>query len=359
MENKTVIIAAGGTGGHLYPGIALARELKARGYIPIFVVKENDISSSIIISEGFSYKQIPASGLPRKLSIKLIVFVYNFIKGLFSAFLIVKKANPAAVIGMGGYISFPVIISGVILRKKTIIHEQNSIPGLANKILSYCVNNVALSFEQSSKYFPKGKSVLTGNPVRKEIVSANKDESLQLFGLDKDKFTVLVFGGSQGASKINSVLIETMDKLTELKNKIQFLHITGKANYEHISLKYDKQPFTYSLHPYLESMAGAYAAANMVLCRAGATTLAELALLDLPCLLVPFAYATNDHQQKNAELYANNHQAQIIQEKNLTSEILAKKILFFFNAQNSKQNYRRILGKWPQEKLADLILGLR
>jgi len=359
MENKTVIIAAGGTGGHLYPGIALARELSGRGYVPIFVVKENDIGSSIISSEGFSYKQIPATGLPRKISLKIFLFIYNFVKGLFNAFFIVKKAQPIVVIGMGGYISFPVLVAGIILRKKTIIHEQNSIPGLANKILSYCVNNVALSYAQSAKYFPNGKSTLTGNPVRKEIINADKNESLQVFGLSKDKFTILVFGGSQGASKINSTLIEAMDKLVEFKDEIQFLHITGKANYEATSLKYAKQPFTYALYPYLENMACAYAASDMVLCRAGATTLAELALLALPSVLVPFAYATNNHQQKNAELYSKNYQAQIIQEKYLTPELLAEKILSFYSIHGNKQNNRKVTSKWPQEKLADLIVNFQ
>ena len=261
-----------------------------------------------------------------------------------------------SVVGMGGYISFPVLISGVILRKETIIHEQNSVLGLANKILSHFVKFVTLSYVDSLKHLPTSKSIFTGNPVRKEIIDADKNECLETFGLSKEKFTVLVFGGSQGANKINSTVIEAM-KLLDCKDKIQFIHITGKANYEAVSLEYAKQTFSHRVFSYVDNMACAYAASDLVLCRAGATTLAELALLSLPCVLVPFAYATNNHQQKNAEIYAKNYQAKVILEKNLTPELLSESILDFYNSKNNTHSYKKNVILWPQEKLANIIIN--
>ena len=196
MLEKQIIIAAGGTGGHIYPGIALARELKTKGFVPVFIVRSNDIGREILDKEGLKYFEIPSMGMPRGIGYKLILFPFVIAAGFFKAYTLLRKARPLAVAGMGGYISFPAVVSANILGIPSVIHEQNALPGVANRILSRFTGTVALSFEASRKYFMGCNVVVTGNPVRQELFQAASAETYDRTGVSKGKFTILVFGVS-------------------------------------------------------------------------------------------------------------------------------------------------------------------
>jgi UDP-N-acetylglucosamine--N-acetylmuramyl-(pentapeptide) pyrophosphoryl-undecaprenol N-acetylglucosamine transferase len=207
-NSKTIIIAAGGTGGHLYPGIALARELKDRGYASNFIVRIGDAGIEIIKREGFPFHEIPVLGMPRTVSVKLLNFLMLQARAIISMYWLFSKLKPAVVVGMGGYISFSSIIAARLRGIRTVIHEQNSIPGLANQALSHIAQKVAVSFEHSLAHFPADKTVVTGNPVRAELFQISSAQAIKRLNLEPGKFTVLIFGGSQGAEKLNESAVD-------------------------------------------------------------------------------------------------------------------------------------------------------
>lgn len=356
--SNTVIIAAGGTGGHLYPGIALARELKKRGNEPLFVVRRNDACREILEKEGFHYREIPVAGMPRGLSLRLFTFAYLQIKSLRASRALVKEIRPMVIIGMGGYISFPVAVAGKTAGVPVVIHEQNYIPGLANKMLSRFVDAVAVSFEDSVRFFPKGKTVVTGNPVREELFRTPHQDVFEEFHLIKGRFTVLVFGGSQGASIINRTLVAAFPLLQSIKERIQFLHITGKRDCPEMEQAYAAAGIKGCVLPYLHNIGDAYAAADLIVCRSGATTVAELKILNKPSLLIPYLHATANHQEFNAQILVKAGLGTMIREKDLTPEKLAESIV---SRSISCQGQGRPAAMQmpailPQQALCDLVL---
>jgi len=227
-----VLIAAGGTGGHFYPGLVLGQELRKRGCKVAFVCRRDDPCKRILASNNFTFFEISVHGLPRKPSLKMFSFFYLLIKSLFSSLSIMKSYKPGAVVGMGGYISFPVAMAAYLARIPVLIHEQNAFPGLANRALSFFAAKTAVSFEETEKYFAKSKTIFTGNPVRPELFSANPSEAYAGFRLSQEKITIFVFGGSQGAVKLNHTVLQAIPLLGEYKSKIQFIHVTGKREGE-------------------------------------------------------------------------------------------------------------------------------
>ncbi len=205
---KNILIAVSGTGGHVYPGIALAYELKEKGYNPIFIVNnnKNGVSLKIVSTSGYNYEILDFKAPPRKISLNLVLFPFKFIKTLFAVRKILKKYSPKAVVGMGAYLSFPVLLIAKIKKIPTLIHEQNSIPGLANRLLSKIVTKVAISFKSSEKFFNKEKTIFTSNPIRKDIFNITRKDAASKLNIDADIFTVFVFGGSLGATKLNNVM---------------------------------------------------------------------------------------------------------------------------------------------------------
>jgi len=316
-----VLIVAGGTGGHLYPGIALARALS--GHEVIFVVRRGDLGKEILQKEGFAFREMAGQGLPRSLSVRAFAFPFNFIRSWVEARALLRDLRPDRVVGMGGYLSFPVILSARILGIRTLLHEQNAYPGLANRFLARWADSVAVSFPASQAYFPKAKTWLSGLPIRPGIGTMDQTSGRRQLGLDPQRPTVLVFGGSLGAQKLNTLSAEAWPLLLAKNVTFQVIHITGTRDYERVRKLYDSIVFPATVLPYCHQMAAAYGAADVVISRAGASTVAELLVLRLPALLVPYPYASNNHQLYNAKVLESQHLGRVVLDDALTASDIA------------------------------------
>jgi UDP-N-acetylglucosamine--N-acetylmuramyl-(pentapeptide) pyrophosphoryl-undecaprenol N-acetylglucosamine transferase len=358
MDN--ILIITSGTGGHVYPGIALASELKISGYNPVFVVNDvaNSVSLNIVKNSGYDYKLLVFYAPPRKISIKLFLFPVNFIKSIFQANNILNKTKPKVVIGMGAYLSVPVLIVAKLKNIPTMIHEQNSIPGLANKFLSKFVDKIAISFENSSKYFCPSKTIYTSNPVRKDIFNISRKNACQKLNINNSIFTVFVFGGSLGAVKLNNIVFNVAEKLyAKYKDKIQFIHITGDKYFEEIKNKYDVIPYKKHIVAYMHHIGNAYACSDLVIGRAGAGTVKEIEMYGLRAVFIPFPFATENHQYFNAKNIKKSDYIDVIEEKYLKEEQL---IEIIEKNMNNQIDESRLISpkKFPQEQLLNEVLKL-
>lgn len=357
---KNILIAVSGTGGHVYPGMALAYELKQAGINPIFIVNnnKNGISLKIVQNSGYDYRILDFKAPPREISLNLFLFPFKFIKVLFDTFSIIKQTSPCVVVGMGAYLSFPIILVAKIKNIPTLIHEQNTIPGLANKVLSKFVNKVAVSFKESIKFFPKQKTVYTSNPIRKDIFNITRTQAATKLNLNPFVFTIFVFGGSLGAIKLNNIMFNVAQKLyTQYKDNIQFIHILGSKKFDEISKKYENIKYNKYVVEYMDDIGNAYACSDVVICRAGAGTVKEVELYNLPAIFVPFPYATENHQYYNAKSIEQENLRLVIEEKNLTEE----QILNFIKTKiGSNIDVNKIVSPkvFPQELLSQEVLKL-
>lgn len=328
------IITGGGTGGHIYPAVAIAKGLADR--YPksqiLYVGTNRGLESDIVPKAGYDFEAITVSGFERKLSPKNIMVLWQAGQGVIQAAGIVRRFKPQVVIGTGGYVCGPVVMSAAMMGIPTLVHEQNAMPGVTNRILSRFATRVAVTFEDSIKRFPsRARLELTGLPVRPEIVNCSKDEALARLGLNPGKPIVLVFGGSRGARRINNAMVKVVEEFSA-KNSVQILHATGQVGYDEyldavqlsgISLGNIGNIIT---KPYLYNMEDALAVADLVICRAGAATLAELTVLGLPSILVPYPFASENHQEYNARALADRKAAIMIRDEELTGDVLVKHI---------------------------------
>lgn len=349
---KKLIIAASGTGGHIYPGISAAEELKELGFEPVFFLGNNAASTEIIKNSGFDRVSFNMSGMPRKFSFAFITFCFKTLFSIFKSMKYILKNKPAAVLGMGGYISVPAVIAGKLLGKKTYIHEQNTVPGAANKLLNRICFETFLSFESSEKYFKKKNLLLTGYPIRKNILSVTKKQGLEKLRLEEGVFTVLVFGGSLGAARLNTIAFDAMELIAAGEN-IQVAHISGFANFEEMKAKAERKKY-YKVFNYIHDMAYAYAASDIVVCRSGAGTVFELKALDKSAVLVPYPYATDNHQLYNAKETELAGKIRIIEEKDLNAAILKDAVISLRKSENTEGRREKYI--FPQEIIAGKIL---
>ncbi|HVO32475.1 MAG TPA: undecaprenyldiphospho-muramoylpentapeptide beta-N-acetylglucosaminyltransferase, partial [Elusimicrobiota bacterium] len=329
---QTVLIVAGGTGGHLYPGIAVAqalRDMPSRSANVIFVVRTGDLGKAILAREGFQCVEIPGQGLPRRPSFGLLTFAWTLASGYLAAWRCLGQCRPAVVVGMGGYLSFPVMTAARFRGIRTIIHEQNVLPGLSNRWLARAVDSVAISFVDSARYFPAAKTWLAGLPVRQEIGTVQKGAARQSLGLVEDRFTVLVFGGSQGAHRMNEEVLNICRQSAEELRGMQMVHVTGEKDYDKLAKEYSGSGVRAIVMPYCHNMAAAYAAADLVVCRAGASTVAELERARRPSILIPYPFASEDHQRFNAEHLVNLGLADMILERDLGEGELRRLLLYY------------------------------
>ena len=324
------LIVLGSTGGHIYPGLVLGEELRSRGEDAVFIVADREIARDIVKKSGFRFSVMAGEGLKRKFSPALGRFVLKFAKGIFQSLAIIIKERPRVVVGMGGYLTPQVVLSARLMGLPVVIHEQNVMPGLANRMLARIATRIAVSFSATAEYFPSRKVVFTGNPVRKEILACSREEGTENLNLDKNRKNILIFGGSQGSSSINFAMVSALEFLTPLKDKVQFIHITGIKQFSSLMEAYRKQGYGACVLPYLHRMEYAYAASDLVISRSGATTLAELVARNLPSVLIPYPHATEDHQTVNADLLVREGAAVIIPDKDLTGERLADVLLSLF-----------------------------
>jgi UDP-N-acetylglucosamine--N-acetylmuramyl-(pentapeptide) pyrophosphoryl-undecaprenol N-acetylglucosamine transferase len=347
-----MIIAGGGTGGHLYPGIALARAFQER--FPkceiLFIGTQKGIESKILPREGFPLKTIKVEGWVGKKLTVLLGALFRFPESLVESYRLIKEFKPDLVVGVGGYASGPVLLIAALMNVKRIILEQNVIPGLTNKVLGKFVHQVFVSFEGSHPYFPEQKFFYSGNPVRKEILSVSGKK-------EGEKITILVFGGSQGAHSINQAVVEALDLLA--KNhlpSIRWIHQTGPQDLEWVREEYAKRELSAEVEPFIYDMARAYAFSDLVICRAGATTLAELTACGKPAILVPFPFAAHNHQEKNALYMKKMGAAEMIGAKSLSGNTVAERIGEILSSAQKMKEMSRAMFSLGKKEAAELII---
>ncbi|MBF8982241.1 undecaprenyldiphospho-muramoylpentapeptide beta-N-acetylglucosaminyltransferase [Lutibacter sp. B2] len=327
-----VLITGGGTGGHIYPAIAIANKIKdeIKNAQILFVGTEKGLESQLVPNEGYRFKTITVSGFKRRLSKDTVKSAFDLFCGIKDAIKIIKDFKPDLVIGTGGYVCGPVVFVASMLNIKTIIHEQNVIPGVTNKILSKFVNKILVSFDESKEYFNhSNKVVVAGNPVRKDFIHTDKNLSRKELEIEEQNFVVLSFGGSRGAEKINDAMINVLNKL-KMNKEITIIHVTGSIHYKKVLEKLKQCNFSQNQHgivkEYVHDMAKFMSAADFVICRSGAITLAEVTAMGLPSILIPSPYVTNNHQELNARVLEKNGAAVLLKEKELTGEEIVKLI---------------------------------
>jgi UDP-N-acetylglucosamine--N-acetylmuramyl-(pentapeptide) pyrophosphoryl-undecaprenol N-acetylglucosamine transferase len=282
------------------------------------------LEAEIVPREGFEFHAIASRKLTRSLSPAAVLSLATIAWGTFQAGVLLRRLNPVAVVGTGGYASAGVMLAAALQGIPTLIHEQNSVPGRTNRLLGRVVRRVAVTFPESARYFPAGKSVVTGLPVRPEIARGDRERALAQFGLRRDRLTLLVVGGSLGARSLNRGVREALTCWSS--SGLQILHQVGKGNWEEHRAAFTDAPDWYHPVPYLPEMGDAYAVADLVLCRAGASTLAEVALAGLPAVLVPYPYAHADHQMANARSVVADGAAMLLPDGELSGERLVSEI---------------------------------
>lgn len=314
-----VILAGGGTGGHLFPGLAVAREFQRRDSMAeiLFVGTEQGIESKVLPREGFKLETLPVKGLKGRGMRGLLDALWGVPAGVFRSLSIIRNFRPELVIGLGGYASGPLVVAGKLRGLRCAIMEQNLRPGFTNKFLARVVDRVFTSYRESTVYFPRAKVIESGNPVRWRKLPRVEKSS---------KFVLLIFGGSAGARRINFAVVDALKQLTDRAPELGLIHQTGSADFAAIEQGYGNLPFEAEVLPFIDPMDEAYARADLVLCRAGATTVAELTAFGKPAILVPYPYAIYDHQRWNAEALRDRQAAEMILDRDLSGEVLARRI---------------------------------
>jgi len=338
-----VIIAGGGTGGHLFPGLAIAEEFKRRdeNNEVVFVGTEHGIEARIIPREGYPIKFVRSEGIVGKSLFKMIKATAELVLSALDAHRILKALTPDIVIGVGGYSSGAILLIAGLRSIPTMVHEQNSVPGLTNKLLGKIVKRVCVTYHESITSFPMGKTFLTGNPIRGKILKGDRGAACRLFSLSDGMFTVFIFGGSSGARSINRAMVDALNHLTDLRDKIQFLHQTGDRDFENIREAYKKAGVKGTVAPFIYQMAEAYAVADVVVSRAGATTLAEITALGKPAILVPYPHAAGRHQEFNAVKLREMGAAFMVLDDEMRGETLANNIRELYENEALRSEMRR------------------
>ena len=329
---KRILICGGGTAGHIYPAVSVIEEIleNHKDFNLLYIGTDKGLEKKIIEKLGINFKMVRAAGLiqrgnPAKKLINYIKFIFNLTSGFLSSIKLIKTFDPGIILGMGGYVCAPVLLSAVFLRKRFVLHEQNFIPGRLNKFFSKFCYRIFISFEDTRQFLNinTGKIVFSGNPVRKIIREAsNKKPDYAKFGLVGGKFTITAFGGSLGADKINNSFIKLYEKLKD-REDVQFLLISGSRFYEDFKMKNIntlKNSYSLKVFPYVDEMDEIYSLTDLLISRSGANTIAEIAFCNIPAILIPYPWAIDNHQYYNASFLEKNGKAIILNDKNLNDE---------------------------------------
>jgi UDP-N-acetylglucosamine--N-acetylmuramyl-(pentapeptide) pyrophosphoryl-undecaprenol N-acetylglucosamine transferase len=326
---KYVVIAGGGTGGHLFPGIALAKSLKRYDMDTqiTFVGTKQGIESKVLPKEGFKLKTILSGGLLGKKGASRWISWSKLPIGMAQSMAFLIKKRPNLVVGVGGYVSGPLVFSAWVLRIPILIHEQNSVPGVTNRLLGKIADKVAISFGMSKKYFPEEKVSETGNMIREEMTRPREEQ----IDVSPGKTRVLILGGSQGAHSINMAMLDALDKLSHVKDQIEIVHQTGEKDEALVQDLYKEKGFTAEAHAFIDDIGEQYHKASLVICRAGATTLAEVTACGKVSVLIPFPYAAHNHQEHNARAVEAENAGEVILDKDINGDLIAESILEAMN----------------------------
>ncbi len=359
-----IMIAGGGTGGHIFPGIAIAEEFKLREPMAdvLFVGTEKGIESRLVPKEGYAIRFIRSEGIVGVGSIKGIKAMLKVPLSLKDSHNILERFRPDIAIGVGGYSSGPLVLTAFLMSIPTLIHEQNSVPGLTNRLLSNVARGIAVTYLDSMEFFPKEKTFLTGNPIRSGITRGDRQRAYRMFGLHSGLFTVFVFGGSRGAHSINMAVLEASGYLSDLREKLQFLHQTGEKDYEEVKDFYRSRDIKGTVLPFIFEMPEAYAVSDLVISRAGASTLAEITACGKASILIPYPFAARNHQEINAKKLWDLGAAQLILDRELKGKNLSEIIRHLFenpDAVSDMEKASRSLGRPDAaQRIVDLAMGL-
>lgn len=321
------IIACGGTGGHLFPGLAVAETLHERGHEVLLFVSEKEIDTTALRDHPeFRAEKLPSIGMPSNIiSPAFIGFIRRFWESYSQCKKIYRKFRPSVVLGMGGFTSTAPILAARMKGLPCFVHESNTIPGRANRLASKFATSVLIGFEESRQRFPSANCINTGTPVRRNLGNPlERADAMKVFGLDPSRQTLLVTGGSQGASGINQLLFKSAPILAG--SGIQIIHLTGKNDDRLAAANYQRDDIPHYVAPFHHRMEEAYSASDLVISRAGASSLSEISKFGLPSILIPYPFATDDHQKANAEIYSQAGAAELVAEKEASPETFANLI---------------------------------
>ncbi len=356
-EPLRIVIAGGGTGGHLLPGLALAEEIRRRWPSQIvFVGTRRGIEARLLPKLGWPLHYLWIRGLRRRLSPDLLLFPIRLLVSVAQCAGLYRRFKPDAVIGTGGYVSGPALLSALMMGIPTIIQEQNSYPGLVNRMLARYVRQVHLSFPGSEKFFRKKEHIwVSGNPVRIAGSSSTPAASRESFGLSAERPTLLVFGGSQGAHAINRVVLEALPELLE-STDLQVIWATGPAEAEKVQAATEAWRERVAVFSFIDRMPDAYRAADLVIARAGASTVAEITCSGLPAILIPYPYAAAGHQEQNARALAEAGAAWMILEKDLTATRLIEAVRALMESESRRREMAEVARRLARPEAARTIV---
>lgn len=366
MKKLKAIFAGGGTGGHLFPAIAIANRLRNRVEPEtqtefLFVGTKRGLEYRMRKRLEYPLVTINVRGLQRSLTLVNLLFPFVLLGSIIKSLIIITRFKPDIVIGTGGYVMAPVILAAVLLGRRRVIQEQNSYPGLATRKLAGMVNKLFLGFGSAARFFKKSTNLIeTGNPVKEIIGKVSRLDGLNFFRLDSNKKTILILGGSLGASKINNNIKGGLEKLPD---NYQLIWQTGERDYKEVAVYAGDKVSGRALFPFLNRMELAYAAADLVIARAGAITLAEIAVCKLPAILIPYPFATGDHQMTNASDFSKNGSAVIIEDGHLDKAGLLEKVVELHESGQIKNMSEAASTNFENrtpavDKIVDEILGL-
>lgn len=366
-----IVLAGGGTGGHIMPLVAVVDEIrnqyKAKFNEPVeflLITSVDEQFKEVIDQIKIPYKLISAGKLRRYLTVENFIDIFKIPMGILQSLWYIFWYMPDVIFSKGGYASFPVVVAGWLFRVPIVIHESDVVPGLANKVLSFFANKVAVSFEVTKDYFPARKVIWTGNPVRSDLFLGNKERAIETFGLSGKLPVLLVIGGSQGAKTINDYVLEV---LPQLAKHSEIIHICGINNYNEIKAAVNEINFpevnNYHLYPFLtDNMKDAYAAADLIISRGGANIISEIIALGKASVLIPISCSAGDHQTKNAFYFSRRGGAIMVQECNLQVHMLTRKIITILDTpierRKLERNAKMLAIPHAAELLAEEILKL-
>ncbi len=363
MSGLRVIIAGGGTGGHIFPAVAIGHALQRLmpGTQLLFAGAKGKMEMEKVPDEGFEIIGLDIAGFNRSDIFKNISLPFKLLKTRMQAGSIIKDFKPSAIVGVGGYASFPILIAGQSMNIPTLIQEQNSFAGKSNKILGKKARAVCVAYEGMSQFFPKDKIILTGNPVRKNIseMSKSREEGREWFGLSEGGKTILVIGGSLGAKSINESIDSHLGEI--MKEDVQLIWQTGKPYFETARRTAAEYSQRVKVFDFISDMDAAYAAADMVVSRAGALAIAELCIAAKPVIFVPYPFAAEDHQTSNAMALVKHHAALIVKDNEAQSQLVEKLKMVLHDNQMQElmsQNLKTMAVKDADERIANKVIEI-
>ncbi|MBQ8321049.1 MAG: undecaprenyldiphospho-muramoylpentapeptide beta-N-acetylglucosaminyltransferase [Clostridia bacterium] len=353
-----IILCGGGSAGHINPALAIAEEVKLREPKSeiLFICREGGFENGMVKKAGIPIKHIKISGIQRRLTLKNIKNILGAMEAIKRAKEIIGGFSPDAVVGTGGYVSWPVIRAAQMMKIPTVIHESNCSPGLTTKLLAKKCTRVLINHKETANLLNRKNNIqVVGNPMRKDFTRLSRIEARQKLNIRKDEIYILSFGGSLGAERLNDTVISFMKEESESNKKLRHLHATGKRYYE----KNEGTKFANGkkkIVPYIENMPLHLSAADIVICRSGAVTLSEIALVGVTAILIPSPNVTDNHQYKNAKVIADSDACVLIEEKDLTKEVLREKIYVLINDKNRRDDIAKRVKKFAFPNSSELAV---